>query len=284
MKKHLLAWILLITYLALLVRIMIFKVVPVITSGQVTLDFGGVNGGHPTNFTPFATILPYLLGQSGPTVAFLNLAGNIALLIPIGFLASLIYQNNTWKKSLILGAATGLAIEIMQTMLRVGIFDIDDVILNALGVVIGYWIFIFVAQWVREKKYKNIAISAVITVIAAITALYIMYPSDQTMLSPSEDRNSNQSDHPGNDKDKVSQKNDLCRGTGGTGEITDSGNRTITLKRKDGVSQIIHLTDQTAINSSTGSITESELRIGDRVTVVIDESETATLVLVCSEP
>jgi glycopeptide antibiotics resistance protein len=44
----------------------------------------------------------------------------------------------TWRKSLALAVAVGLAIEGMEVVFRVGIFDIDDVILNALGVMLGY--------------------------------------------------------------------------------------------------------------------------------------------------
>jgi glycopeptide antibiotics resistance protein len=61
----------------------------------------------------------------------------------------------TWKKTLALAIATGLAIEGMQEVLHVGIFDIDDVILNGLGVVIGYWAFTMLAKKVRSMKSKK---------------------------------------------------------------------------------------------------------------------------------
>ena len=69
-------------------------------------------------------------------IAGINLIGNIALLVPIGILVPFLYENITWKKSLVLAFFSGLIIEVMQVMLHVGIFDIDDVILNALGVMI----------------------------------------------------------------------------------------------------------------------------------------------------
>jgi len=52
----------------------------------------------------------------------------------------------TWKKSLALAAATGFSIEGMQALFQVGIFDIDDIILNGSGVVIGYWVFRVLAK------------------------------------------------------------------------------------------------------------------------------------------
>jgi len=54
----------------------------------------------------------------------------------------------TWQKSLILAIATGLAMETMEVVFRVGIFDVDDIILNALGVMMGYWVF---AMFNRES-------------------------------------------------------------------------------------------------------------------------------------
>jgi len=99
---------------------------------------GGTREG-PANLVPFRTILPHLLGKRGLIIAVFNLAGNIVLLVPIGFIAPFAIRDMTWKKSLALAVAAGLAIEGMQAIFHVGIFDIDDVILNGLGVMMGYW-------------------------------------------------------------------------------------------------------------------------------------------------
>ena len=114
------------------------------------LNFGGSREGQ-ANFLPFKTILPYLLGERGLIIAVINLVGNVVLLVPIGFLIPFVYQNMTWKKSLTLAVAAGLAIEGMQVVFRVGIFDIDDLILNGLGVMIGYWAFMILSKWMRPR-------------------------------------------------------------------------------------------------------------------------------------
>ena len=72
--------------------------------------------------------------------------------MPIGFLVSFVYRKMTWQKSLAVAVAVGLAIEGMQVVFRVGIFDIDDVILNALGVMTGYWVFTILVKWVRSRS------------------------------------------------------------------------------------------------------------------------------------
>jgi len=138
MKKRLLSAFIFIAYCLILIKVMVFKDIPAIKIGQLMLNFGGTDGGHQANFVPFKTIGPYLLGDIGWIIAGINLVGNIGLLAPLGFLAPLVFRNITWKKSLALAVASGLVIEILQTVLHVGIFDIDDVILNAFGVMLGY--------------------------------------------------------------------------------------------------------------------------------------------------
>lgn len=155
MKKRLISVFILIAYIAILIKVMVFKDIPHIRVGSLMLNFGGTQSGQ-ANFIPFKSILPYLLGERGFIIALINLVGNIVLLIPVGFIAPFIFRKITWKKSLALAVAAGLTLEVMQVTLRVGIFDIDDVILNGLGVMIGYWIFIIFAKWLRLKKHKNL--------------------------------------------------------------------------------------------------------------------------------
>jgi len=182
MKKHFVPICLLLGYAAFLIRIMVFKAVPVIQSGNVTLNYGGTNGGHPANLIPFASIIPYMLGERGVTQAVLNIGGNIALLVPFGFLATFLYRKMNWKKAVLCGVLAGLTVEVLQSVLKVGIFDIDDVILNALGFVIGYVSFIVLIKWKRESKYVHILFAIMLIVLAAAGAFYVIYPHGQSTV------------------------------------------------------------------------------------------------------
>ncbi len=150
MKKRLIGAFILVVYSAILIKVMVFKDVPLIRIGGLMFNFGGTETGQ-ANFVPFRTIFSYLLGYKGLIIAGINLVGNVVLLVPIGFLVPFVFPNITWKKSLILASAAGLTIEVMQVVLHVGIFDIDDVILNALGVMIGYWIFTMFIKWMQPR-------------------------------------------------------------------------------------------------------------------------------------
>ena len=89
----------------------------------------------------------------------------------------------------------------------------------------------------------------------------------------------------------ISQSEDLCGGTGGNGEIISVGSNAFTLKldedgQKDGDTLVVNLTDQATIETLTGLISLSDLKIGDRVTLVGDKNRdgsfTVDAVLVCS--
>ena len=267
MKKRFLPALILIAYSAILIEVMVFKDVPPIRVGHLILNFGGTNPGHHPNFLPFTTIVPYLLGYKGWIIAGINLGGNIALLIPLGLLLPFVWPTVTRKQMLVLAVAAGLTIETLQTVLHVGIFDIDDVILNAFGVMLGYWAFCILAQWVRARSYKKIFVTAIIAIAASAAAAYVLYPRPPQLSNEQ--------------AGEMPQRGDLCTGTGGTGQIIERGNHTITIKRQDGVVQTINLTDRTDIRTSAGPAAEPDLKIGDHVTLVVDASETASVVLVC---
>ena len=282
MKKRLIYLLILIAYCAILIKVMVFKDMPTIRIGSLMLNFSGTDGNHAPNFVPFKTILPYLLGYKGFIIASVNLLGNIALLIPIGFLIPFIYSNITWKKSLILAITAGLSIEVMQVVLGVGIFDIDDIILNALGVMIGYWTFVTLEKWVSLKNYKALIVAATIIIVTSTAVFYVIYPKGQQTVNYSNSAGTIQSDNINNKEVENPQSNDPCNGTGGIGQITVVGNNSINIKRNDGIIQTIKFTNRTTIRNSVGPASKSDLKVGDRITLVIDESETASVILVCN--
>lgn len=51
-----------------------------------------------------------------------------------------------------ISALSSLTIEILQLVAFVGIFDVDDILLNLLGAVLGYYMFKLVAKGVSVLK------------------------------------------------------------------------------------------------------------------------------------
>lgn len=64
------------------------------------------------------------------------LLGNIVMFLPIGFFAALLWRGATWKRMLLLGFLTSLFIECWQLLVGRS-FDVDDLLLNTLGVLLG---------------------------------------------------------------------------------------------------------------------------------------------------
>ncbi|MEK6481644.1 VanZ family protein [Catalinimonas sp. 4WD22] len=80
-------------------------------------------------------------GFSWPTTYMMvsNLLGNVILFIPFGILSPLLFS---WvhksKRILFLTLLFSFAAELIQFYFQIGVFDVDDIILNTLGSVIGY--------------------------------------------------------------------------------------------------------------------------------------------------
>jgi len=290
MKKHLISTFILIVYSAILIKIMVFKDVPMIRIGSLMIYFGGSQTG-PANLVPFKTILVYLLGEKGLIIGGINLIGNIILLVPVGLLGPLAFPNITWKKMLVLAITAGFGIEGLQVLLHVGIFDIDDVILNGLGVMIGYWAFTVLVKKLHLMESKKIRIAVIIMMlVAAGIACYglVIYQKGQFPVRFEPGPESVRSDRADKDKGgRLPQGSDPCGGTGGLGQIIGTGNHAIIIQQSDGEKVIIKLTSHTTIRNSSGAILVSDLKIGSRVTIVTYESDAegnkiATAVLVCN--
>jgi glycopeptide antibiotics resistance protein len=132
-------------YLYILYKVMVLKEIPVIRIGHMRFKLGGTDDGPP-NWMPFKTIRAYLMGRFSLMKAGVNLIGNIVLLVPVGFLAGMIHPRMTWGQSLAVGLAVSISIEAIQGIFRLGIVDVDDVILNTLGVLAGHALFVWLAK------------------------------------------------------------------------------------------------------------------------------------------
>ena len=83
----------------------------------------------------------------------LNVIGNVAMFIPSGIILPIIYKRlDTFVKVLLAGGGISLCIEIIQLPFSVRATDIDDLILNTVGVIMGYGIYALTRYVRRAKK------------------------------------------------------------------------------------------------------------------------------------
>ncbi|MDO0822722.1 VanZ family protein [Desulfosporosinus nitroreducens] len=101
-------------------------------------------GPRRYNLTPLKTIASYIENYEsfGVSIVLINLAGNIVAFMPLGFLLPLVFKR-TRRLIAIIGIAllTSITAEICQYIFNVGGLDIDDVLLNTIGGVLGYLVY-----------------------------------------------------------------------------------------------------------------------------------------------
>ena len=114
------------------------------------------------NLKPFKTISMYTKMLKDPSnqmfsVALVNLAVNLVLFVPMAYLIPALFPKLRNFFSTI-GVCIGslVIIELMQVFTRRGSFDVDDFILNMIGAVFGF--LIWVIQYYSAKKKKGVTI------------------------------------------------------------------------------------------------------------------------------
>lgn len=88
---------------------------------------------------------------------FLNqIVYNIFMLAPVGFMLPLAL-NRMGAVNIFIGCSTSLLIELLQFVLKRGIFEMDDILHNSIGVIIGY-LLLFLVKGLRKKYSKIISV------------------------------------------------------------------------------------------------------------------------------
>jgi glycopeptide antibiotics resistance protein len=72
-------------------------------------------------------------------VAVINLL-NICMFLPVGFFLKCGYRSVTYKKVFLVGFIVSFFVELLQFTFSKGLCEVDDVIHNSLGCMVGYWI------------------------------------------------------------------------------------------------------------------------------------------------
>ena len=101
------------------------------------------------NLRPFVRLSDY--ADKGNMLR--NVIGNVAMMIPSGILFPVLYEklNRLWKV-LLAGLGLTLLIELLQLPFASRASDVDDVIQNVAGVMIGYGIYALFRALSKRKK------------------------------------------------------------------------------------------------------------------------------------
>ena len=139
------------------------------------VTFQDVNYGT-NNFIPFKEILRYEVGSK---VFIKNIVGNIILFIPFGLFVSYIIKTRKVIPIIFITLITSITIE--YTQLQIGrTFDIDDIFLNIIGGLVGYFIYLIIdileshlPEFFSSTLFKNI-----LTILVLFITVIIYVNSD----------------------------------------------------------------------------------------------------------
>lgn len=100
------------------------------------------------NLVPLVSLFPV----KNMRAYLLNVVGNVAMFLPSGIVLPVVYKRlDRFWKVVAAGAGISLAIELTQLLFAVRASDVDDLILNTLGVVLGYGIYAGVRRLLGKR-------------------------------------------------------------------------------------------------------------------------------------
>lgn len=104
---------------------------------------------YSNNFVPLKEIMRYNYTSK---LFYKNVLGNMLLFVPFGYFVNYILKNRKFIIGTFLTLITSLSIELIQ--MNIGrSFDIDDIILNIIGGIVGYIIYVILYN-IKEKLPK----------------------------------------------------------------------------------------------------------------------------------
>lgn len=128
---------------------------------------------YSNNFIPFKEIFRYSLNSK---LFYRNVIGNIIIFLPFGFLTSYYCKlEKRWYVSLLITFITSFTIEIIQMGIGRS-FDVDDILLNVLGGIVGYIIYLIANKGFKRysDKFKNNLLLNILCIIAILFLVIII--------------------------------------------------------------------------------------------------------------
>ncbi len=145
-------------YMVVLLRIILFKQVALY---NLLSAFGSME--RTISIIPFSSLLDMINNNISLVRIIENVLGNIVLFIPFGLLLPIVINEKS-KKILLYGFGTSVFIEIAQFIFALGSSDIDDILFNTLGVIVGYTLYIIL----QRKSHTN-TVTIISTIVLVIT-------------------------------------------------------------------------------------------------------------------
>ena len=92
--------------------------------------------------------------QLGIFATATNLLGNVLIFLPFGFFMAMASKYRSFLSTVIYSFALSLTIELSQLFMKVGCFDVDDLLLNTIGGILGFITFL-ICNVIRRNYAKK---------------------------------------------------------------------------------------------------------------------------------
>lgn len=158
-KIDIIPGILFIIYSLVLTKIVFF---PIPFQEESIMLYKEINGGFAMNVVPLKSIIEIIKTNDIRNI-FYQIAGNFLLLLPMGIYISVIFSNVKFRRLALIIISTSVFIEVVQLIIgfsigcQYRIVDVDDIILNVFGGIIGLAIGVMILPLYR--KICNIFVS-----------------------------------------------------------------------------------------------------------------------------
>ncbi len=100
---------------------------------------------HSYNLIPFKTIYD-IVTSNNLYFILINIVGNLLVFMPIEYFMIELFNVSNFKKNLLINFLIVFICEIIQYIFKIGVFDVDDIILCFSGMMLFYFLY---------TKYKN---------------------------------------------------------------------------------------------------------------------------------
>lgn len=132
------------------------------------VDYNTLGGG--VNIIPFQEISRYSISSE---LFLMNVIGNIVLFIPFGFIINTYFKTKKVWTTLISSLIVSTTIEFVQKQIGRS-FDIDDILLNTIGCIIGFLIYKLYSK-IPENFKKTWIYNLICVLILVIIVLLYFY-------------------------------------------------------------------------------------------------------------
>lgn len=128
---------------------------------------------YGNNFIPFKEIFRYSINSK---LFYRNVIGNVVLFIPFGYYTSYYCKTKNITYSFLISLIVSTTIETIQLTLGRS-FDIDDIILNVLGGIVGYLLYILselLFKKTSERVKNSFLLNLIFVLIIVILVIIIL--------------------------------------------------------------------------------------------------------------